>query len=92
LADTLDPTEQTALQLHEYRHSFSSWLSAAGVPDSRADRYMDHADHSTPGRYRHQLDGQYLEDAKTLANYLRLSDSSARMIHATGANTGASAR
>lgn len=31
--------EPSDLQLHEGRHSYSSFLSAAGVADSRADRY-----------------------------------------------------
>ena len=78
--------EPSDLQLHECRHSYSSWLSAAGVADSRADRYMGHADHSTPGRYRHQLDAQYLEDARALGGYLRLADTESRL---TGARTGA---
>jgi integrase len=71
--------EPADLQLHECRHSFSSWLSAAGVPDSRADRYMGHADHSTPGRYRHQLDAQYLEDAQAFGDYLRRADTPSRL-------------
>jgi integrase len=73
------------LQLHKCRHSYSSWLSAAGVADSRADRYMGHADHSTPGRYRHQLDAQYLEDSNALSDYLRRADTPSRL---TGAQTG----
>jgi len=42
---------------------------------------MGHADHSTPGRYRHQLEGQLAEDALLLDAYLSLS--------VTGAQTGA---
>lgn len=56
-------------------------LDAAGVWPTRADRYMGHADNSTPGRYRHQLEGQLAEDALLLDAYLSLS--------ATGAQTGA---
>lgn len=67
--------------LHECRHAYSSFLDAAGVWPTRADRYMGHADHSTPGRYRHQLEGQLAEDALLLDAYLSLS--------ATGAQTGA---
>lgn len=64
---------------HECRHSYSSFFDAAGVWPTRADRYMGHADRSTPGRYRHQLDGQLVEDAALLDAYLSL----------TGAHTGA---
>lgn len=66
------------LQLHEGRRSYSSFLSAAGVPDSRADRYMGHANHTVQGRYRHQLDPQYLDDAKTFTEYLRKADTPTR--------------
>ena len=38
---------------------------------------MGHADHSTPGRSRHQLEGQLADDAAKLDEYL------------TGAQTGA---
>jgi len=55
--------------LHECRHAYSSFLDAAGVWPTRADRYMGHADHSTPGRYRHQLEGQLAEDALLLDAY-----------------------
>jgi hypothetical protein len=40
---------------------------------------MGHADHSTPGRYRHQLDAQYLEDANALRDYLRRADTPGRL-------------
>jgi integrase len=56
--------------LHECRHSYSSYLDAAGVSESRADRYMGHAVHTTPSRYRKQFDGQLAEDAVTLEAYL----------------------
>jgi integrase len=57
--------------LHEARHSFSSYLDAAGVSETRADRYMGHSTNRTvAGRYRHQLAGQLVEDAKTIDAYL----------------------
>jgi integrase len=56
--------------LHEARHSFSTFLDAAGVSETRADRYMGHSNGSVAGRYRHQLAGQLVEDAKTLDAYL----------------------
>jgi integrase len=55
---------------HEARHSFSTWLDAAGISETRADRYMGHSDGSVPGRYRHSLPGQLAEDAKRLDAYL----------------------
>jgi integrase len=67
------------LTLHECRHSYSSFLYAAGVWPTHADRYMGHADHSTPGRYRHELPGQLAADAALLDRFL------------TGAQTGAQA-
>jgi integrase len=56
--------------LHECRHSFASYLDAAGISDTRADRYMGHANHSVARRYRHQLDGQLAFDAALLDEYL----------------------
>jgi integrase len=54
--------------LHEGRHSFSTWLDAAGVSEERADRYMGHSRGSVASRYRHPQ--QYVEDAKRLDEYL----------------------
>ena len=56
--------------LHECRHSYSSYLDAAGVSEARADRYMGHSNRSIAARYRHQLDGQLAEDAARLEEYL----------------------
>jgi integrase len=56
--------------LHEARQSFSTFLDAAGVSETRADRYMGHSNGGVPGRYRHQLAGQLAEDANTLDAYL----------------------
>ena len=56
--------------LHEARHSFSTWMGHAGVSETRADRYMGHANPSVAGRYRHQLPGQITEDAKQLDGWL----------------------
>jgi integrase len=70
---------QDGLQLHEGRHSYSSMLAAAGIPKERRDRYLGHADHSMDGRYTHQLDPSYLDDAQTFSEYLRLADTPARV-------------
>jgi Phage integrase family len=67
------------LQLHEGRHSYSSFLAAAGIPKERRDRYLGHADHTMDGRYPHQLDAQYLEDATTLSDYLRRANTPSRL-------------
>lgn len=56
--------------LHEARHSFSTWLDHAGISETRADRYMGHANPSVQARYRHQLDGQLAEDAARLEDWL----------------------
>jgi integrase len=56
--------------LHESRHSFSTWMDAAGISETRADRYMGHSNPSVQGRYRHQLAGQLAEDAATLTAYI----------------------
>lgn len=56
--------------LHEARHSFSTFLDAAGISETRADRYMGHSNGSVAGRYRHQLAGQLVEDATRLDEYL----------------------
>jgi hypothetical protein len=45
---------------------------------------MGHADHTTPGRYCHQLDAQYLKDARALSEYLRRAYTPSRVeqVHA----------
>jgi integrase len=55
---------------HEARHSFSTWLDAAGISETRADRYMGHSLRGAPGRYRHLLPGQIAKDAKRVDEYL----------------------
>ena len=64
------PVELVPIGLHEARHSYSSFLDAAGISETRSDRYMGHSIKSVSGRYRHQLDGQLAEDAATFENYL----------------------
>ena len=54
------------LQLHECRHSFKTFLEDAEIRASRVDRYLGHADHAVQGRYSHQSDAKYLEDAQAL--------------------------
>ena len=56
--------------LHQLRHGYTSWLDAAGVPESRQRRYLGHADVSVTGRYRHTIDGQLAEDAHRIDEYL----------------------
>ncbi|HEX2459339.1 MAG TPA: tyrosine-type recombinase/integrase [Vicinamibacterales bacterium] len=56
------------ITLHECRHSFSTFLDAAGVSETRADIYMGHANHSVSRRYRHP--SQYAEDSARLDEYL----------------------
>jgi integrase len=56
--------------LHECRHSYSTYLDAAGISETRADRYMGHSNPSVANRYRHQLAGQLAEDAARLDEYL----------------------
>jgi integrase len=63
--DKLEP-----IGLHEARHSFSTWLDHAGISETRADRYMGHANPSVQARYRHQLEGQLDEDARRLEEWL----------------------
>ena len=41
-----------------------------GDHETRADRYMGHANPSVQARYRHQLEGQLAEDAKRLEAWL----------------------
>jgi integrase len=62
--------ELERVTLHECRHSYSTYLDAAGVSETRADRYMGHANPSVANRYRHQLEGQLAEDAARLDAYL----------------------
>lgn len=65
-----DGLELVPIGLHEARHSFSTWLDHAGISETRADRYMGHANPSVQARYRHQLEGQLDEDAQRLEAWL----------------------
>jgi integrase len=65
-----DEAEAERLGLHEARHSYASFLDAAGITGVRADRYMGHASHGIHARYRHSLAGQLAEDAARLDAYL----------------------
>jgi integrase len=56
--------------LHECRHSYSTYLDASGISETRADRYMGHSNPSVANRYRHALEGQLAEDAERLDTYL----------------------
>jgi integrase len=67
------------LQLHECRHSYKTFLEDADIRESRVDRYMGHADHSVQGRYSHQSDAKYLDDAQALSAFLRRADTPTRV-------------
>jgi integrase len=75
--------------LHECRHSFSTYLDAAGISETRADRYMGHSNPSVANRYRHQLEGQLAEDAARLDAYLVGATVGKVVQLPTGAQTGA---
>jgi ArsR family transcriptional regulator len=77
-----------AVTLHECRHGFASFLDAAGITETRSDRYLGHARKTTGDRYRHRLRGQLAEDAKALDAYLRRQQASVVAIP-TGAHPGA---
>jgi hypothetical protein len=81
--------ELERVTLHECRHSYSTYLDAAGVSDTRADRYMGHANPSVANRYRHQLEGQLAEDAARLDEYLSGAVVGKVIPLLTGAHTGA---
>jgi hypothetical protein len=74
---------------HECRHSYSSYLDAAGITETRADRYMGHSNPSVAARYRHQLPGQLAEDAARLDEYLSGATAGRVVALPTGAQTGA---
>jgi integrase len=78
-AHTAANLEPSDLQLHEARHSFKTFLEDAGIRESRVDRYMGHADHSVQGRYSHQSEAKYLEDAQALTAFLRRADTTSRL-------------
>jgi Phage integrase family len=71
--------EPADFQMHEARHSYRTFLAAAGIPRDRRDRYLGHTDGSVGGRYEHQLEHQYLDDARTLGEYLARADTPARI-------------
>jgi integrase len=71
--------EPADFQMHEARHSYRTFLAAAGIPRDRRDRYLGHADGSVGSRYEHQLEHQYLDDARTLGEYLTRADTPARI-------------
>jgi integrase len=76
--------------LHELRHSYSTWLDAAEISETRADHYMGHSNPSVANRYRHALPGQLAEDAERLDAYLD-GATAGKVVALTGAHTGAQA-
>lgn len=81
--------EVERVTLHECRHSYSTFLDAAGISETRADRYLGHSNPSVANRYRHQLKGQLAEDAWTLEAYLSGTVAGRVITLPTGAHTGA---
>jgi len=60
-----------AVTLHVCRHTYATWLDAAGISETRSARYLGHALATISGRYRHRLDGQLVEDAARLDAWLQ---------------------
>jgi hypothetical protein len=60
------------LDLHECRHSYAVWVDAAGISNSRADRYTGHSNRTMGEHYRgHPLTAAQLQaDAAALDAYL----------------------
>jgi integrase len=56
--------------LHQFRHSFRSFLNAARVPKYNCDVYMGHADGSMGARYTHLHPEDLANDALALDVYL----------------------
>jgi hypothetical protein len=71
--------------LHECRHSYASWLHAAGAMG--ASWWLGHADHSIQARYRHQLAKQRAEDTAKLDAYLAAAIKG-KVVRITGTNPG----
>jgi hypothetical protein len=63
------------IELHECRHSYAVWLDAAGISNSRADRYTGHSNSTMGEHYRnHPLtSAQLVADAEALDAYLEPS-------------------
>jgi integrase len=86
-----ETAEVERIGLHECRHSYSTYLDAAGVSETRADRYMGHSNPSVANRYRHQLEGQLAEDAARLDEYLSGALAGKVVALPTGTQTGTQA-
>jgi integrase len=83
-----EPGSLEPIGFHEARHSYSTYLDAAGISETRADRYMGHANPSVARRYRHQLEGQLAEDASRLDEHLTGATSGKVVPLPTGAHSG----
>jgi integrase len=81
--------ELKRIGFHECRHSYRSFLNAAGVDPTRADWYLGHANHTVSGRYQHALPGQLARDAETLEAYLSGAAEGKVVPLRTGAHSGA---
>jgi integrase len=77
--------------LHECRHGFKTFMDAAGVSESRADRYAGHSSSDVGDRYRHQLAGQLRDDALLLDEYLNREPAEIVELR-TGSQTGSQTR
>ncbi len=95
LADVADQAWKDAkldrVTLHEARHSYGSYLDAAGVSETRSARYLGHSLEAISDRYRHALPGQLADDAQKLDLYLVGAASGKVVSLPTGAQTGAQA-
>ena len=88
-ADAWRAARLERVTLHQCRHGFDSFLDAAGISETRADRYMGHAGTTVGDRYRHRLRGQLADDAHRVEEYLR-GEGAEVVPLPTGAPTGAS--
>jgi integrase len=66
--------------LHEARHTFASWLIAAGIDFKKISTYMGHASITiTLDRYGHLVPGSQAETVQAIDSYLERADTSARL-------------
>jgi integrase len=77
-----DGVEVDPIGLHEARHTFASWLSAAGFPKERRQWWLGHADEDVTDEYTHELDGQLAADASRLEAYAGTSEATVIPIRA----------
>jgi integrase len=82
--DAWDEAKLERITLHEARHTFASYVIAAGVGAKHLSAYMGHANISiTLDKYGHLMPGNEDEAAALLDAYLERADAKARLL-ATG--------